>query len=97
MAGGRQKGTKKTGGRKPGTPNKVTGMLKDAILEAATKAGEDLASNKEQRKDGMMHYLRVQATINPQAFMGLLGRVMPMQLQGDGEDGEIIVNVKLQK
>lgn len=66
----------KTGGRKKGTPNKVSGQLKDAILEAAQKAGG---------KDGIIGYLSVQATANPGPFMALLGKVLPLQVTG--EDG----------
>jgi hypothetical protein len=61
-------------GRKKGTPNKTTALLKDAILKAATDAGNgDLAK-----------YLQVQATANPGPFMALLGKVLPMQISGEG-------------
>ena len=65
----------KTGGRKKGTPNKTTALLKDAILQAATNAGGGDLTN----------YLQVQATENPGPFMSLLGKVLPMQVTG--EDG----------
>lgn len=65
---------RKTGGRAPGTPNRTTSLLKDAILEAATRAGG---------KDELVGYLRTQASANPTAFMALLGRVLPMQIGGD--------------
>lgn len=67
----------KTGGRKRGTPNRTTALLKDAILKAATDAGGS--------GDGLVEYLRVQALANPGPFMGLLGKVLPMQVTG--EDG----------
>ncbi len=38
-ATGFTKGRSKSGGRKAGTPNKVTSALKEAILEAAEVAG----------------------------------------------------------
>ncbi|SES08340.1 hypothetical protein [Sphingobium sp. YR768] len=63
-------------GRRKGVPNKTTTLLKDALLEAATKAGG---------KDGLVGYLTVQATANPQSFLPLLGKVLPMQITG--EDG----------
>ncbi|ANI79019.1 hypothetical protein [Sphingobium sp. EP60837] len=63
-------------GRPKGVPNKTTTMLKDAILQAATKAGG---------KDGLIGYLVTQATANPQSFLPLLGKVLPMQVTG--EDG----------
>lgn len=78
---GRPKGGTKTGGRKKGTPNKTTALLKDAILKAATDAGNgDMAA-----------YLTTQATANPGPFMALLGKVLPMQVVGTGEEGEIIL------
>lgn len=63
----------KTGGRQKGTPNKTTALLKDAILEAAELAGG---------KDGLVGYLKIQATANPGPFMSLLGKVLPQQLTG---------------
>lgn len=63
----------KTGGRKKGTPNKVTALLKDEILQAAANA----------HPDGRVGYLTEQATENPQAFMTLLGKVLPTQVSGD--------------
>ena len=51
-------------GRPKGSPNKTTTLLKDAILKAATDAGDgDLAA-----------YLEVQARENPGPFMTLLGK-----------------------
>jgi hypothetical protein len=63
-------------GRPKGVPNKNTTLLKDAILAAATKAGG---------KEGLVGYLVTQATANPQSFLPLLGKVLPMQITG--EDG----------
>lgn len=61
-------------GRKKGTPNKTTKLLKDAILKAADKAGG---------KGGLVAYLQHQASENPGPFMSLLGKVLPLQLTGD--------------
>jgi hypothetical protein len=58
-------------GRRRGVPNKVTALLKDSILVAATAAGG---------KDGLVGYLKLQAIKNPQAFLSLLGRVLPLQV-----------------
>lgn len=74
----------KTGGRAAGTPNKTTALLKDAILKAAEKAGD---------KGGLVGYLTTQASANPAAFMTLLGKVLPMQVEGTGEDGKIVVHI----
>ena len=66
----------KIGGRKKGTPNKTTALLRDAILKAATDAGNgDLAK-----------YLQTQAEKNPTAFLGLLGKVLPLQVAGDANN-----------
>lgn len=71
---------RKTGGRQKGTPNKTTGLLKDAILIAATEAGGN---------GGLVAYLRRQAIENPAPFMSLLGRVLPTQLAGDEDGGPL--------
>ena len=76
---GRPKGTPKTGGRKRGTPNKISSALKDAILEAAEQAGGE---------HGTVGYLVVQAHANPVAFMSLLGKVLPSTLLAENENGD---------
>jgi hypothetical protein len=73
MAGGKRPGA----GRKPGIPNKLTGELKEMILEAANLAGG---------KGGTVQYLQTQASANPTAFMSLLGRVLPMTVGGDKDN-----------
>ena len=75
MAG---KGQKKTGGRRKGSVNKTTALLKDAVLQAAEAAGD---------KEGMVGYLTTQTKQNPTAFMSLLGRVLPIQNASNDEDG----------
>lgn len=71
-------------GRPKGVPNKTTALLKDAILEAATKAGG---------KRGLVGYLMTQATANPQSFLPLLGKVLPMQITGEGDGPlQVIIN-----
>lgn len=59
----------KTGGRKFGTPNKITTDLKDAIMQAFDRAGG-------------VAYLRKVAAEQPQVFCTLLGKVLPMQVTG---------------
>jgi hypothetical protein len=66
-------------GRPKGVPNKTTALLKDAILQAAEKAGGDA---------GMVGYLTAQAGSNPAAFLSLLGKVLPMTVAGPGDNGE---------
>lgn len=64
-------------GKKPGTLNKVTVALKDAILQAAENAGGE---------GGLVGYLQAQAGANPSAFMALVGKVLPMQVSGDKDN-----------
>lgn len=61
-------------GRPKGMLNKTTTKLKEAILEAAERAGG---------KAGLVGYLTTQATKNPAHFMSLLGRVLPLTLDGE--------------
>lgn len=61
-------------GRKKGVPNKVTAALKDMILTALNEAHED----------GAVAYLRDQASKNPTAFLTLVGKVLPLQVTGEG-------------
>lgn len=65
---------RKGGGRKKGVPNKATKALKDMILGALDQAGGQ-------------DYLVKQAKINPQAFMGLIGKVLPQELKNQVEGG----------
>jgi len=60
-------GREKTGGREKGTPNKATAALKDMILGALDDAGGQT-------------YLAQQALDNPGAFMALIGKVLPKDL-----------------
>ena len=69
-------------GRPAGSLNKTTALLKDAILKAATDAGDG----------DMAEYLKQQAIANPGPFMALLGKVLPMQVAGDPEN-PLVLNV----
>ncbi len=62
----------KTGGRVRGTPNRVTKDLKEMILGALSAAGGQ-------------KYLQAQATASPSAFLALIGKVLPMQINGDSK------------
>lgn len=53
-------------GRVRGVPNKLTKALKDMILQALANAGGE-------------EYLARQADENPNAFLALVGRVLPIQ------------------
>lgn len=63
---------KKTGGRVRGTPNKLTGELKDMILKALSDVGG-------------VAYLKARAADNPTAFLTLVGKVLPLQVTGKDE------------
>lgn len=65
----------KTGGRKKGTPNKITALLKDDILQAASNA----------HPEGRVGYLTQQAHENPAAFLTLLGKVLPIDMTTGGK------------
>ena len=60
------------GGRQKGTPNRVTRTLKEAILLALEEAGGD---------GGAVAYLRSQANLSPAAFMGLIGKILPLTIK----------------
>jgi hypothetical protein len=60
-------------GRPKGLQNKVTTTLKESILGALSDVGG-------------RRYLAEQARKNPAQFMGLLGRVLPLQVKQDGEE-----------
>lgn len=70
----------KTGGRQAGTPNKVTGAVKDMVLTALTRVGG-------------VKYLEQQATVNPTAFMTLIGRIIPHEVSGLG-GGALVVKLE---
>lgn len=86
------KETKKIGegkagpGRPKGVPNKTTAIIKDAIIQAATNAGDG----------DMVEYLTQQARLNPGPFMALLGKVLPMQVIGDPDNPvEVVTRIEL--
>jgi hypothetical protein len=64
------KGHKRYGGRTKGTPNKLTGDVRDAISQAFT----DLGGAK---------YLVQVGTDNPSAFCKLLGMTLPKDVKLD--------------
>src|SRR5215469_9619632 len=65
-------------GRPPGSLNKTTTQLKEAILGALEAAGG---------KEGSVGYLRRLAIENSSAFASLLGKVMPTTLSASESDG----------
>ncbi len=71
------KGTKTGGGSRKGIPNKLTKDVKAMILGALDKAGGE-------------QYLLARSADQPVAFMTLVGKVLPLQLTGEG-GGAIII------
>ena len=68
-------------GRPKGSVNKVTGALKDMVLQALADAGG-------------VAYLSRQAEENPGPFMALVGKVLPMQVTGP-DDGPVVTRIEL--
>jgi len=66
---------KPRGGSRKGRPNKNTKAIKDMILGALASAGGE-------------EWLLAQSKANPTAFMALLGKVLPSEMQVSGRDGE---------
>jgi hypothetical protein len=62
-------------GRPKGSPNKATAEVKQMILDALEGAGG-------------VDYLMEQAKEKPAAFLTLVGKVLPLQVNGAGPDGE---------
>ncbi|MCP4409351.1 MAG: hypothetical protein GY807_16680 [Gammaproteobacteria bacterium] len=69
-------------GRPKGSRNKVTNLLKEAILEAGKNAGDG----------DLVAYLEKQARENPGPFMALLGKVLPMDV-GLADGGTVNVQI----
>ena len=74
-------------GRPKGSRNKVTSLLKDAVLIAGENAGNQFGDQ------GLVSYLQEQAIKNPVAFMTLLGKVLPLQLAAGDREDDWVVNV----
>ena len=70
---------RKTGGRQPGSPNKINADLKEMILGALSDVGG-------------RDYLALRAVDTPAAFLTLIGKVLPMQITGEG-GGSLVIEV----
>lgn len=66
-------------GRPKGSPNKTTKALKDMILEALGQKGG-------------IDYLVEQAEVNPTAFLTLVGKVLPLDVNAN-HGGTIVAQV----
>ena len=77
----KQHGGRRPGaGRKKGVPNKVTADIKAMVLGALDRAGGE-------------EYMLEQARNNPNAFLTLVGKVLPTQITGPN-DGPVQVDAK---
>lgn len=76
----------KTTGKRP---DKATKLLKDAILKAAIKAGNQLG------EDGLVSYLEAQALKNASSFLTLLGKVLPEELNNNGQQIKTVTKIEL--
>ncbi len=73
----------KFGGRKKGTPNKLTQSLKDMILQSLAEAGG-------------VTYLLEQSKSNPNAYLSLVGRVLPLQVKDGGDEPRVPTTVVME-
>lgn len=60
-------------GRPPGSPNKATVAVKEAILQAFNEA----------HKDGPVAYLKDVAEKDPKTFLALVGKLIPKEITGE--------------
>lgn len=74
-------------GRRAGTPNKTTALLKEAIIRAAEDVGSD-----GEGKGKLTGYCTFLAKTEPKAFAQLLGKVLPMQIAGE-DGGPVVVEI----
>lgn len=70
-----RKGRKKTGGRKPGTRNQTTRLLKEASLIAAEAIGN------EKGGDGLVGFMKWAGKKYTPNFLSFLARLIPQQLE----------------
>lgn len=95
-----------TAGRRRGSINKTTGILKEAVLLAAEREGDVSLQGRKtsaqlhresdsetQKRGGLVGYLRYVAREHPQSFVTLLNRVLPLQVQVDARSQTVIRTV----
>lgn len=75
---------KKGPGRPKGSPNKTTAAVKDMILAALNKAGGE-------------EYLLEQAEKNSTAFLTLVGKVLPLDVNASGTITSRVIHVPFPK
>ena len=72
-------------GRPKGSKNKMPGQIKEMVITALSEVGG-------------VTYLVEQARANPTAFMTLIGKVIPLQVNhADNEGGKLVVTWQTDK
>jgi hypothetical protein len=74
-------------GRPKGSENKMTRILKEAVVVAAELVGNRLTREPKLALEGsgLVAYLEWAAEHEPKAFLTLLGKVLPLQLHARSE------------
>jgi hypothetical protein len=77
-------------GRPPGSLNKITRTMKDALVAAAFELGQLHTDNweeaiKEPDPDGMKHYFKVAAIREMKTFLIIVARIMPLHTETSGD------------
>jgi hypothetical protein len=86
------KGHEKMGGREKGKKNKVTMLLKEAIMLAAEREGSD-----RHGREGLVGFLRQLSRREPAVFGRLMEKLLPYQLTGkDGSPMQMVHSTKEQ-
>ena len=67
-------------GRAKGTPNRITASVKEMVLSALNELGGE-------------RYLVEQGRANPQAFMTLIGRIIPSEIKASLDSGPPIIRI----
>jgi hypothetical protein len=69
-------------GRPKGARNKVTKFTIETVLRAAAEVGDSTEANRDGA-GGFLGYLKVSAVLERRAFLALLGRAVPLQVQAN--------------
>ena len=103
-----KKGQKRSpkAGRRRGSQNRTTGILKEAVLLAAELEGDvslqqfttTTALHRESdeaaaKRGGLVGYLRYVAREHPPSFVTLLNRVLPLQVRVDARSQTVVRTV----
>ena len=84
-------GARVNAGRPKGSTEQGIKLLREAILIAAENAGGEA---DETTPGGVVGYLQKRALDQPVAFMSLLGKVLPTQVEGN-PDAPIVAEIRM--